>query len=204
MIYLIGSLRNTEIPKIANQLRKEGLEVFDEWYSAGEFADDSWRDHQKGKGLTFLQALQGPAARNVFEFDKRYLSAADQVVLVCPAGKSGHLELGWALGRGKSGYILLDNPDRWDVMYQFATLVTDKLEDIVADIKRDKITLGTCSFCEEPLRTGQAMTYVGNEQHMHWECYEGCQESTTNITGTLQQELFTLEGEPRSETLSAT
>jgi hypothetical protein len=38
-----------------------------------------------------------------------------------PAGKSGHLELGYMLGRGKRGYILMDKePEGWDMMYKFA------------------------------------------------------------------------------------
>lgn len=136
MIYLIGSLRNPEVPKIANQLRAAGLEVFDDWYAAGPEADDKWRDYERGRGRSYFEALHGLAAKNVFEFDKRNLSRASSVILVLPAGKSGHLELGWSLGRGVRGYILLDNPERWDVMYQFADMVTDSLEDIIAECQK--------------------------------------------------------------------
>jgi nucleoside 2-deoxyribosyltransferase len=134
MIYLIGSLRNPEIPKVAAKLRSAGLEVFDDWYSAGEFADDSWRDYEKARGHDFKTALKGYAAKNVYNFDLRHLERADAVVLVLPAGRSGHLELGYSIGRGKPGYILLDSPDRWDVMYQFADLVTDNLDEVVMDL----------------------------------------------------------------------
>ena len=42
--------------------------------------------------------------------------------MLMPAGKSGHLELGYIIGRGKPGYILFDGePERYDVMVQFAT-----------------------------------------------------------------------------------
>ena len=54
------------------------------------------------------------------------------MVLVCPAGKSGHLEFGYAIGRGTPGLILLDDPERWDVMYQFADGVTDDEDELVA------------------------------------------------------------------------
>lgn len=94
MIYLIGSLRNPEVPRIAEKLRAEGHIVFDAWYSAGALADDSWRDHEKFMGHSFIEALRGPAATHVFGFDKKFLTQADTVVLVLPAGKSGHLELG--------------------------------------------------------------------------------------------------------------
>jgi hypothetical protein len=133
MIYLIGSLRNAEIPKIAYKLRARGIDVFDDWYAAGPNADDCWRDYERDRGHSFRDALAGAAARNVFHFDKRNLEASDGAILVCPAGKSGHLELGWILGQGKPGYILLDSPDRWDVMYQFATLVTDNLDEIAEE-----------------------------------------------------------------------
>jgi hypothetical protein len=133
-VYLIGSLRNKEIPNIGNKLRESGFEVFDDWFAAGPEADDKWRDYERSRGRSYLEALHGLAATNVFEFDKRHLSQADSVILVLPAGKSGHLELGWSLGRGVRGYILLDTPDRWDVMYRFADLVTDNLDEIVKDI----------------------------------------------------------------------
>ena len=136
MIYLIGSLRNPEVPSIAQTLRGRGFEVFDDWYAAGPEADDKWRDYEKGRGHSYLEALAGLAAEHVFFFDLEHLDRSKEVVLVLPAGKSGHLELGYALGRGKPGYILLDNPERWDVMYRFAKLVTTDLEEIISDIKR--------------------------------------------------------------------
>ncbi len=131
MIYLIGSLRNPEVPNIANILREDGHEVFDDWYSAGPEADDKWRDYERGKGHDYRTALRGYAAQHVFEFDRTHLLRADEVLLILPAGKSGHLELGWALGQGKPGYILLDNPDRWDVMYQFAHGVFVSVKEFV-------------------------------------------------------------------------
>jgi hypothetical protein len=132
VIYLIGSLRNPKIPAIANELRAAGHEVFDDWFAAGPEADDYWRDYEKGRGHSYLDALGGHAARNVFDFDRRHLQRASAVVLALPAGKSGHLELGWALGRGTPGYILLEeaDPERFDVMYQFATGVFGSIDDL--------------------------------------------------------------------------
>ena len=131
MIYLIGSLRNPEIPLIANTLRKAGHEVFDDWFSAGETADDSWRDYEKTRGRTYVQAHEGLAANHVFGFDRLHLERADTVVLAAPAGKSGHLEFGWALGKGKRGFYLLDDPDRWDVMLKFATKVVVGVDELL-------------------------------------------------------------------------
>ena len=135
MIYIIGSLRNLEVPKIANQLREAGFDVFDDWYAAGPEADDKWRDYERERNHSYREALQGHAARNVFEFDRRHLQRADAAVLLLPAGKSGHLELGIVLGSGRPGYILLDSPDRWDVMYQFATGVFDNIEELLNELR---------------------------------------------------------------------
>jgi hypothetical protein len=124
-LYLIGSLRNPLIPKIGNELRDAGHEVFDDWYAAGPEADDYWKEYEQARGRTFEEALKGEAARHVFSFDLDHLNDAEAVVLALPAGKSGHLELGFAIGKGKPGFILLPpDSDRWDVMYQFGTVVS--------------------------------------------------------------------------------
>jgi hypothetical protein len=136
-IYLIGSLRNPKVPQIASQLRKVG-EVFDDWYAAGEIADDSWQAYEKARGHSYPEALDGFAAKHVYGFDYLHLIQADIGVLVTPAGKSGHLELGFLIGRGKPGYILMDQePDRWDVMYKFASGVYFKLEELMWKLQLD-------------------------------------------------------------------
>lgn len=136
VVYLIGSLRNPKIPELATELREAGFEVFDDWFSAGPEADDYWRDYEKGRGHTLPQALEGHAANHVFEFDLHHLERADVVVLALPAGKSGHLELGYAIGKGKVAFILLDSePDRYDVMYRFANKVVATVDELVKEIK---------------------------------------------------------------------
>lgn len=137
MIYLIGSLRNPQVTIVAQQLRAAGFEVFDDWKAASEIADDSWRDYEKARGHNLAEALNGFAATHVFEFDKFHLQRADAVVLAMPAGKSGFLELGWSLGQGKPGYILLDQePERFDVMFKFADGVFTKVEDLIAVLRK--------------------------------------------------------------------
>lgn len=121
MIYLIGSLRNESIPILAATLRAYGHDVFDDWFAAGPKADDHWQDYETYRGRTYGEALAAPAANNVFRFDKLHLDSCDTVVLVMPAGKSGHLEFGYSIGMGKRGIVFFDKvPERWDVMYRFA------------------------------------------------------------------------------------
>jgi len=131
IIYLIGSLRNPEIPRIGNALREEGYQVFDDWFAAGPIADDSWRDYEKARYHSYVEALRGWAADHVFQFDLHHLNRADMGVLVLPAGRSAFTEFGYLVGRGKPTHILLDSPDRWDGMLKFATGVHTNLDDLI-------------------------------------------------------------------------
>ena len=135
-LYLIGSLRNPQIADIANAIEDEtDVEIFASWAAAGPEADDYWKEYEQKRGKSYLEALDGFAAKHVFEFDKYHLDRTDGAILVLPAGRSGHLELGYSLGSGKRGYVLLDDPDRWDVMYQFADGVYNTVEALILDLK---------------------------------------------------------------------
>src|ERR1035437_6979047 len=136
-VYLIGSLRNIKVADVASKLRAAGHEVFDDWYAAGPEADDYWREYEIAKGNNYKQGLAGYAAKHVYEFDKVHLDRNDIGILILPAGKSGHLELGYMIGAGKKGYILFDETmpaDRWDVMYRFGTGVFFSVEDLITEI----------------------------------------------------------------------
>ncbi len=135
-LYVIGSLRNPNVPRLAVTLREElECEVFDDWYAAGPEADDKWRDYERAKGHTYIEALDGYAANHVFNYDKSHLDSSDAVILCLPAGKSGHLEAGYCIGKGKPCFILLDSPDRWDVMYKFASAIVETVPELITAIK---------------------------------------------------------------------
>lgn len=137
MIYLIGSLRNTEIGPIATRLRAEGFDVFDDWRSPGPTTDDEWMEYEKARGRTYGEAIYGHHARNVFEFDKTHLDRADAAVLVLPAGRSAHIELGYIIGKGRLGYVLFpEEPERYDIMYQFADGVYFHLDQLIEQLRR--------------------------------------------------------------------
>ena len=123
VLYLIGSLRNPRTCEIAKLVRDKfpDVEVFDDWYAAGHEADDMWKSYEQARGRSYKEALAGYAAKHVFEFDKHHLDRSTHVLLVLPAGKSGHMEVMYGkYGVGAKTAILLDPEDvRWDVMYQF-------------------------------------------------------------------------------------
>lgn len=145
ILYLVGSLRNPDVPRVGEAIRSLGHEVFDDWHAAGPHADDEWKRYETERGHDYRQGLEGWAARHVFSFDFTHLNRASGGVLLLPAGRSGHLELGYLIGQGKPGFVLLDNPDRWDVMYQFCNLNGGSIcftEDELLDRLRDKVEDG--------------------------------------------------------------
>jgi hypothetical protein len=59
------------------------------------------------------------------------------IIMLMPCGKSGHLELGYARGCGKPGYVLFPKePKRIDVMYQFATDLFFNTNDLIKELKK--------------------------------------------------------------------
>jgi hypothetical protein len=135
-VYLIGSLKNRVVIDIANAIEALGYEVFDNWMAAGPEADDYWQRYEQERNRSYADALRGIAAEHVFSFDKRYLDAADIGILVLPAGKSGHLELGYIIGRGKRGIVLFDGePERWDVMYLLAQDIFFSVDEMLDNLK---------------------------------------------------------------------
>jgi hypothetical protein len=122
LIYLIGSLRNPAVPYLGATLRTIGFDVFDDWHGAGPEADDKWKEYEETRGRSY---------------SKKHLDMADIAVLVLPAGKSGHLELGYMCGQeDKKAFILFPDgePERWDVMYQFADGVYFDTEHLVGHL----------------------------------------------------------------------
>ena len=136
-VYIIGSLRNPEIPVIAGAIRRYGYDAFDDWYAAGPHADDHWKEYEVARGRTYPEALAGYPAGQVFRYDKSHLDRCQAAVLVLPAGKSGHLELGYFIGTGKPGFILKPaDDDRWDVMYRFATKVVFSVDELATELEK--------------------------------------------------------------------
>lgn len=152
MIYLIGSLRNPKVPQLANALREKGFEVFDDWHGNGPTADDCWQEYEKNRNRNYRDALASPIPQHIFQIDKLHIDLADTVVLVLPAGKSGHLEFGYARGCAeiikkygftfennpiiKRCFILLDGePERYDVMYNFADKVFVSWDELFEELK---------------------------------------------------------------------
>lgn len=139
MIYIFGSLANTRIPEITNTLRAAGFEVFSEWHAAGPEGDRWWKEYFASQGLSYKEMLSTAFVETAFNFDLDHMQRADIGVLVMPAGRSGHMEIGWMLGRGKKGYILYPDgePERPDLMVKLATDICFSVEELLGVLRHD-------------------------------------------------------------------
>lgn len=136
-LYVIGSLRNPQVPIIGNALRDMEHEAFDNWFTGGPGADDAWRDYERSRGHSYQEALDNHSARHIYGFDRFHLNRCHGAVLTLPAGRSGHLEAGFFSGLGKPVFMLLDTegePERLDVMTQFLYRVCSTVEDLCNEI----------------------------------------------------------------------
>lgn len=148
-VYLVGSLKDTAFPHVADALREAGHDVFDDWRGGGLDGDERWRAYEQiERGRNYAEALQSPFHNACFDFDKANLDKCDVAVAVCKPGKlpgrSSIAELTYTRwGRGKQTYILLNGePEEWDMMlplaahaffYDIGQLISKLQEDTHAD-----------------------------------------------------------------------
>jgi hypothetical protein len=84
-------------------------------------------------------------------YDKSHLDRADVAVLVSPAGKSAHLELGYIIGKGRPGIIYnAAEPDRWDVMALFSHAVVTTEKELLRVLVEIDSSSPLNAKCEHP------------------------------------------------------
>jgi hypothetical protein len=120
-IYVASSWRNDVQPDVVEALRANGHEVYDfrapdpggtipggfQWSEI----DPLWRTWTP---LRFIEAIEHPLAEHGFSRDFRAMEEADACVMVQPCGVSAALELGWMIGAGKQGVVLLTSGTRFE------------------------------------------------------------------------------------------
>jgi len=139
-IYLASSWKNADaVNAWAHGLREAGYDVdafCDD--STGRFVFSAKDNPRDISGLNAVEFLKDERSQKAFEEDKRWLDWADICILILPAGKSSHLEAGYAKGCGKKLLIWQDSfPEGdFDVMYGFADLITDNINDVFKYLRR--------------------------------------------------------------------
>lgn len=133
-IYLASSWKNEDLVQIwADELRNMGHKV------------DAFVDSKSGRyvfhfseigdpsKLDCINFLEDSRAQKAFAEDKKWLDWCECCLLLLPAGKSAHLEAGYAKGKGKHLVIWQYNfpKGEFDVMYGFADLISSDPIEII-------------------------------------------------------------------------
>jgi len=140
MIYVASSWRNKHHGAVVFALRGDGYDVYDfrnPEASTGFHWSEIDPEWEKWDTVNFrLFLMEHPLAKSGFEIDMEALKKSDAVVLVLPCGRSSHLELGWAIGAGKPGFIYQPKTEQMEpeLMYRMATICTD-FSELSADLK---------------------------------------------------------------------
>ncbi len=142
-IYVASSWRNPRQPGVVAALHRAGHDVYDFRAPSPGQPGFSWSeidpDWQTWTPEKFRRALRHPAAKRGFSFDVRALAAADATVLVLPCGRSAHLELGYAVGRGQRTFVLCDSTlDQPELLYLMATRICLDIAEVIEELQRPK------------------------------------------------------------------
>jgi hypothetical protein len=133
-IYVASSWRNAYQPTVVTALRQHGYDVYDFRHPAPDDTGFQWAaidpNWQTWTPTTYRDALQHPRAQLGFAHDWQALQAADLTILVLPCGRSAHLELGYAIGRGQRTAILMLEPMEAELMYKMAERICLTTEEL--------------------------------------------------------------------------
>lgn len=150
-IYVASSWANPYQPEVVEVLKNLQFDVYDfrhpdpddngfHWYDI----DPNWEEWTT---VGYTNALKHEIAQEGFAKDMKALRECDVCLLVNPAGRSAHLELGYAVGNGKMGMVLLDKNDgsKPDLMYLMARYICMNSELMVLQLlklREERVKLG--------------------------------------------------------------
>lgn len=123
-VYVASSWRNARYPEVVRRLAAvPGLDVYD--FRANAFG---WReidpDWEHWTPDQTRKNLDHPLARAAFACDEVAVREASATLLVLPCGRSAHLELGVAVGRGQRCAVFMPQPTEPELMYRWVTILT--------------------------------------------------------------------------------
>jgi hypothetical protein len=138
-IYLASSWRNEFQPRVIEDLRDAGHEVYDFRNPPGGIpngfrwseVDPQW---EAWSAKIYRDKLQSPLAQQGFKSDFDGMQWADVGVLLLPCGRSAHLELGWMAGAGKRTIIWTRDGQEPELMALLASAICTSLDEVLEAI----------------------------------------------------------------------
>jgi hypothetical protein len=139
-IYVASSIKNEkEVLELGKVLRDNGHEVdlfCEERPGRKVFRESDIKNIDSYDAKEFLKL---PEVKKGFREDKKWIDWSDCCILLLPAGRSAHLELGYSVGKEKYGFIYGDlKIGSVDVMNYFADGIygLEELDLLLARLKR--------------------------------------------------------------------
>lgn len=127
-IYVASSWRNPFQPLVVSLLRYESHEVYDFRHPSDQDKGFAWSDidpdWESWTTEEYVEALNHPVAIKGYANDYSAMEWADTFVLVLPCGRSAHLELGWAVGKGKRTAIYTPSRMEPELMVKMCDFIT--------------------------------------------------------------------------------
>lgn len=129
-VYVASSWRNKFQPAICATLKAASIPHYD-FRNPNGGTGFAWSEIDPGwqawRAVDYITKLDHPRAVEGFNADMDALNRATHVLLVLPCGRSAHLELGYAVGRGKPTAILTHDGEEPELMAKMADVITSDM-----------------------------------------------------------------------------
>ncbi|MBT4876331.1 MAG: hypothetical protein HOJ48_01205 [Desulfobacula sp.] len=133
-IYVASSWRNTHQQGVVKALRDAGHEVYDfknpnnieKGFHWSEI-DPDWKNWTPEK---YREHLDHPIAEKGFKLDYDAMEWAEIFVGVQPFGRSASLEMGWAAGKGKPTFLILENGEP-ELMVKMLSVICLNVQEVI-------------------------------------------------------------------------
>ena len=140
--YVATSWRNPMQAEVVRALRYDGHRVYDfknpvpgdhgfSWRGVTDVPREKWTAEHFSR-----EVLDHPSAARGFGLDMDALEACSACVLVLPCGRSAHLELGYAVGRGKLTIVYMPKLEEPELMYRMCDYVETTLDGVRLQLSR--------------------------------------------------------------------
>lgn len=137
-IYVASSWRNKAQPYVVAELRHHGHDVYDFRNPGGRDPGFHWSeidpDWRNWTPEEFKNGLEHPLAESGFSKDFTAMMESDMCVLVCPCGRSAHLEAGYFVGADKPLFVMTAKEEP-ELMYKMATNIHHDILEIIEYIR---------------------------------------------------------------------
>ncbi len=128
-IYVASSWKNHLQPGIVHTLRRIGHDVYDFRNPAKNNKGFSWSaidpNWESWTPEEYQKALSHPIAEAGYKLDIDAVRACEACVYVLPCGRSASWELGYIMGQGKPGYVVMFDNETPDLMFKECTFITN-------------------------------------------------------------------------------